>query len=76
MPDDIAEEAGYDVVTAVDGRAGLAVLESQRPDAIVSDVNMIVCTMMPGSANSTYFPVLPAIAPPKMYTKTTVRMMG
>ncbi len=43
---------------------------------IVSDVNMIVCTMMPGSANSTYLPVEPAIAPPKMKTKSTVMMMG
>jgi len=34
------EEAGYDVVTAVDGRAGLAALEAKRADAIVSDVNM------------------------------------
>jgi len=34
------EEAGYDVVTAVDGRAGLALIEAKRPDAIVSDVNM------------------------------------
>jgi DNA-binding response OmpR family regulator len=34
------EEAGYDVVTAVDGRAGLTAIETARPDAIVSDVNM------------------------------------
>ncbi len=34
------EEAGYDVVTAVDGRAGLAEIDARRPDAIVSDVNM------------------------------------
>jgi DNA-binding response OmpR family regulator len=34
------EEAGYDVVTAVDGREGLAALADRRPDAVVSDVNM------------------------------------
>jgi DNA-binding response OmpR family regulator len=34
------EEAGYDVATAVDGRAGLVALDAKRPDAIVSDVNM------------------------------------
>jgi DNA-binding response OmpR family regulator len=34
------EEAGYEVVTASDGRAGLASIDARRPDAIVSDVNM------------------------------------
>ena len=34
------EEAGYEVATATDGRAGLAGMAQQRPDAIVSDVNM------------------------------------
>jgi DNA-binding response OmpR family regulator len=34
------EEAGYEVVTAEDGAAGLARVAARRPDAIVSDVNM------------------------------------
>jgi DNA-binding response OmpR family regulator len=34
------EEAGYEVVTAGDGREGLASIAGARPDAIVSDVNM------------------------------------
>jgi DNA-binding response OmpR family regulator len=34
------EEAGYEVATAADGRAGLAAMTRERPDAIVSDVNM------------------------------------
>jgi DNA-binding response OmpR family regulator len=34
------EEAGYEVVTAADGRAGLSAIAQRRPDAIVSDVNM------------------------------------
>ena len=47
-----------------------------RLTPMVSEVNMIVCTMMPGSANSTYLPVDPAMAPPKMKTNSTVMMMG
>ena len=34
------EEAGYEVATAHDGREALAAIAAQRPDAIVSDVNM------------------------------------
>jgi len=34
------EEAGYQVATARDGREGLAAIAKERPDAIVSDVNM------------------------------------
>ena len=34
------EEAGYEVATAVDGRAGLAAIDATRPDAVISDVNM------------------------------------
>src|ERR1700722_19878199 len=34
------EEAGYEVQTAEDGRAGLAAAATARPDAIVSGVNM------------------------------------
>ncbi|MGO8995595.1 MAG: response regulator transcription factor [Polyangiaceae bacterium] len=34
------EEAGHEVATAHDGREGLAAIASERPDAIVSDVNM------------------------------------
>jgi DNA-binding response OmpR family regulator len=34
------EDAGYEVVSARDGAAGLARIEARRPDAIVSDVNM------------------------------------
>ena len=34
------EEAGYEVSTAPDGLAALAVLAARRPDAVVSDVNM------------------------------------
>ncbi len=33
-------EAGYRVVQAVDGVDGLAVLEGERPDVIVTDINM------------------------------------
>lgn len=32
--------AGYAVIEAVDGEDGLAVLARQRPDAIISDINM------------------------------------
>lgn len=34
------EDAAHDVLTAVDGADGLAKIEGQRPDAIISDVNM------------------------------------
>jgi len=34
------EDADHDVVTAADGADGLAKIRAQRPDAIVSDVNM------------------------------------
>jgi DNA-binding response OmpR family regulator len=34
------EEAGHAVIRAEDGRAGLAAAEGERPDVIVSDVNM------------------------------------
>ena len=34
------EEAGHEVLTAVDGRAGLQRWEAARPDLVVSDVNM------------------------------------
>jgi DNA-binding response OmpR family regulator len=34
------EEAGHRVVRATDGMAGLTMLEAERPDVIVSDVNM------------------------------------
>ncbi len=34
------EDAQHDVLTAADGAGGLAKIESQRPDAIISDVNM------------------------------------
>ncbi len=34
------EEAGYEVTTAPDGREGLAAIAKERPDAVVSDVNM------------------------------------
>jgi DNA-binding response OmpR family regulator len=34
------EEAGYEVATARDGRAGLAAIDAKRPDAVISDVNM------------------------------------
>jgi DNA-binding response OmpR family regulator len=37
------EDAGFHVLTAADGRAGLALIESQRPAAVVLDVNMPVC---------------------------------
>src|SRR5476649_1396002 len=43
---------------------------------MVREVNMMVGTMMPGRANSTYLPVEPAMAPPKMNTNNTVMMMG
>ena len=34
------DEAGYRVVQAVDGLDGLAVLEGEQPDVIVTDINM------------------------------------
>ena len=34
------DEAGYRVVQAVDGLDGLAVLEGEQPDIIVTDINM------------------------------------
>lgn len=34
------EDAGHDVVEAADGRAGLLRMAEQRPDLVVSDVNM------------------------------------
>ena len=34
------EDAGYSVVTARDGAAGLALIQGRRPAAIVSDINM------------------------------------
>jgi len=36
----LLEDAGYEVVTAQDGRAGLAAARQHRPDLIVSDVIM------------------------------------
>lgn len=32
--------AGYDVVQANDGRAGLDVLEAEQPDLVITDINM------------------------------------
>ena len=34
------EDATHEVLTAADGAEGLSKVEAQRPDAIVSDVNM------------------------------------
>lgn len=34
------EDAGFQVATAADGRAGLAAISRERPDLVVSDVNM------------------------------------
>ncbi len=34
------DQAGYRVVQAVDGLDGLAVLEGEQPDVIVTDINM------------------------------------
>lgn len=34
------EDAGHEVLTAADGQAGLERIERDRPDAVVSDVNM------------------------------------
>lgn len=35
-------EAGYRVVQAVDGMEGVAVLHSEAPDAVITDINMPV----------------------------------
>ena len=34
------EDAGYEVLTAPDGQRGLDVVNKERPDAVISDVNM------------------------------------
>jgi DNA-binding response OmpR family regulator len=34
------EDAGYEVITAVDGRQGYELIVSHRPDVVISDVNM------------------------------------
>jgi len=31
---------GFDVITAADGEQGLVLIESEKPDAVISDVNM------------------------------------
>lgn len=36
------EEAGYEVVAAEDGKRGLALLERERPELVVTDINMPV----------------------------------
>ncbi len=34
------KNGGYEVLLAEDGEAGLRVIESEKPDAVVSDINM------------------------------------
>ena len=34
------KNGGYDVILAEDGEAGLRVIESEKPDAVVTDINM------------------------------------
>lgn len=34
------EDAGYEVLTAADGQRGLEVVKKEKPDAVISDVNM------------------------------------
>jgi DNA-binding response OmpR family regulator len=36
----VFEDAGYDVLTAADGQRGLEIVKKERPDAVISDVNM------------------------------------
>lgn len=31
---------GYDVITAKNGEEGLAIIEKEKPDAVISDINM------------------------------------
>jgi CheY-like chemotaxis protein len=31
---------GYDVTTAVNGEEGLAIIQGEKPDAVISDINM------------------------------------
>ena len=31
---------GYDVTTAVNGEEGLAIVQNEKPDAVISDINM------------------------------------
>ena len=31
---------GYDVTTAVNGEDGLAIIQNEKPDAVISDINM------------------------------------
>ena len=34
------EKAGYQIVVAADGEEGLKLIETQKPDAVISDINM------------------------------------
>lgn len=34
------KNGGYDVILAEDGEAGLRVIESEKPDAVITDINM------------------------------------
>lgn len=60
----ILEPEGYDVVEAKDGRDGLSVLQSERPDLVILDVNMpkmdgfTVCKKIRKDETSKYVPVI------------------
>jgi CheY-like chemotaxis protein/class 3 adenylate cyclase len=60
----LLEEAGYEVVSAVDGEDGLARAAARRPDVVITDVEMPVldgyglCKRLKGEAATAHVPVL------------------
>ncbi len=64
LVEDVLRSAGYNVLTAVDGEEALEIVQAERPDLIILDVNMPgmtgfeVCARIKGNESLSNIPVL------------------